>query len=602
MASGPTSETAVERVECVSLFMTRENLEKAKERGISVRWELVDGFSRACRLLRHAGIPYELRNEAGSGTIERSRTKPQFVSRMFRNEINNEILIKAQRTGRHFDRSAGTDFMDSYQGVRVSMVGPSSETTNDITEGEAECLILVLCQLLRDPTRPASLDPVAEVAPGVGAGESSEVGGRAPEHRSSVSKRFSKKPRPFLRPMLRGTTLTSPRGSGYVCSVCMVSAGVLASGYMDGTIMLWDTHTGLPLHTFVTPSQVLHLCMASENTLVSWSGHRLRLWDTTTGICAAAWPTGWVLESMCMVSEYHVACGYVGRIALVDLKTGSVTRMLEWGTGEDHARTYHCLCLVCPGVLASAFRSMVRLWDLRTGNLMRELNGHSDRVESLCMVSEGVLASGSEDDKVILWDLRTGDVIRTLTGHSGCVTSLCMVSEGVLASASRDRTVRLWDLRTGAPTHNLTGRPGDPHSLCMVEDGVLASGAGDRTVRLWDLRPGANIPSTMPRRFGSILRHVAPPDAAPSGSVSGVVARQRRGSGSPPLPRGSSFTSHVLLPPGFDRRTTYDESAWGVVTACVAHTMRRSGGYASSGTLGLPRRPLDLIGSFLSRR
>ena len=83
------------------------------------------------------------------------------------------------------------------------------------------------------------------------------------------------------------------------------------------------------------------------------------------------------------------------------------------------------------------------------------------------------LASGSWDRTVRLWDVRTGDLIRTLTGHTSFVYSVSFSPEGqTLASGSSDGTVLLWAL-TPAST---------PEPEKLTEDVN-----GDGTVNIQDL-------------------------------------------------------------------------------------------------------------------
>lgn len=79
------------------------------------------------------------------------------------------------------------------------------------------------------------------------------------------------------------------------------------------------------------------------------------------------------------------------------------------------------------------------------------LNSTSSRYPYLsCLqVFDAALASGSSDGIVRLWDLRSGDIIRQLFGHTGAVTTLEFDSSFNLITGSADRSVRIWDLRTG---------------------------------------------------------------------------------------------------------------------------------------------------------
>lgn len=58
------------------------------------------------------------------------------------------------------------------------------------------------------------------------------------------------------------------------------------------------------------------------------------------------------------------------------------------------------------------------------------------------------LASGSGDGAVRMWDMRTGQAHRTLNGHTAPVTSL-QFDEHNIISGSLDKTIRIWDMRMG---------------------------------------------------------------------------------------------------------------------------------------------------------
>lgn len=60
------------------------------------------------------------------------------------------------------------------------------------------------------------------------------------------------------------------------------------------------------------------------------------------------------------------------------------------------------------------------------------------------------LASGSLDNTIKLWNVKTGDLLRTLTGHKDLVLSIAFSANGLLlASGSADSTINLWETSTG---------------------------------------------------------------------------------------------------------------------------------------------------------
>jgi WD40 repeat protein len=92
----------------------------------------------------------------------------------------------------------------------------------------------------------------------------------------------------------------------------------------------------------------------------------------------------------------------------------------------------------------------VRVWDPELGRIVLTLNGHTNRVNSVCAFTVDditMIASAGNDRTIRVWNPETGQAVRTLKGHEGPVMSVCTFTtenQTLLASASSDRTVRIW--------------------------------------------------------------------------------------------------------------------------------------------------------------
>ncbi|MEG4863167.1 MULTISPECIES: serine/threonine-protein kinase [unclassified Microcoleus] len=162
----------------------------------------------------------------------------------------------------------------------------------------------------------------------------------------------------------------------------------------------------------------------------------------------------------------------------------------------DNVGSVNAIALSPDGkTLVSASFGTIRMWNVKTGLLVRTLNGvHSKKsVKSLAVSPDGsIFASGGDDKNLILWDLKTGRRIRTIAAHQAAVNAIAFSSDSkTLATGSDDKTVRLWNTKTGSRLRTLAGHAGGVNAIALSRDGTtLASGSQDKTVRLWNLGTG----------------------------------------------------------------------------------------------------------------
>jgi ankyrin repeat protein len=170
----------------------------------------------------------------------------------------------------------------------------------------------------------------------------------------------------------------------------------------------------------------------------------------------------------------------------------------------------------------------VRVWNVETGECLRQLAGHTERVWGSAWSPDGQrILSGAWDNTARLWDVTTGKCLRVLEGHSGFVRALEFSADGrraVTAGGDRnDRSVRVWDLETSQCLQVLTGHTDGAYcALLAAEDRRAVSGSRDGTVRVWDIETGRCLQvidahdyhvqclawSTDQRRLLSCSRHI----------------------------------------------------------------------------------------------
>lgn len=272
---------------------------------------------------------------------------------------------------------------------------------------------------------------------------------------------------------------STPRSTAY--SVAISPDGqILVSGGNDKTIKVRSLHTGRILRTLSGHSGSVYAVAISPDghTLVSGS------WDNTIKV--------WNL---------HTASNAGGTPAPQGIAPTS--RILGDGlvyTLSGHSGEVNSVAISPDGqTLASGSEDQtIKLWDLRTGELLSTLTGHSDGVKSVAFSPDGnKLASGSADYTIKLWHLHTAELLHTLTGHSNWVKSVAVSPDGqILASGSQDKTIKLWHLHAGELLRTLSGHWGEVNSVVISSDGhTLLSCSWDETIRLWHLGTGTELHS-----------------------------------------------------------------------------------------------------------
>jgi WD40 repeat protein/serine/threonine protein kinase len=200
----------------------------------------------------------------------------------------------------------------------------------------------------------------------------------------------------------------------------------------------------------------------------------------------------------------------LGEVRIWDARTGGLVRSLP-GPGTLHRLAF------CPDGKQFALGmtdGQVLVRDALTGSETLRRQVHNDLVSGLAYHPDGLrVATSSWDKTVKIWDGTTGEILHVLRGHTDKVQSVAYHPDGkLLASCSWDSTVKVWDATTGKELKTLRRHKRPVYCVAFSPDGkLLVSASRTGTLRIWDLETGAVVQS-LTGDTGSVLSIAFSPD------------------------------------------------------------------------------------------
>lgn len=217
----------------------------------------------------------------------------------------------------------------------------------------------------------------------------------------------------------------------------------LASGGGDAAVRFWDVRTSLPratcrhhkdhvLCTAWAPDGRHFASADRRGTLIVWDPHRRNLGKgaaaaakaeiagTADGAAAgSSTPPSKLGEPLWIKAQAHRQ--YISSLAWEPLH-------LNGGKGER--------------IVTASKDGTCRIWNVRTRDALVTLSGHTDSVEAVKWGGEGFLYTASRDRSIKVWTARDGDVlgrlVRTLNGHGHRVNTLALSTDYVCRTGPYD--------------------------------------------------------------------------------------------------------------------------------------------------------------------
>jgi len=225
------------------------------------------------------------------------------------------------------------------------------------------------------------------------------------------------------------------------------SGQLLATGIVDGKLMLWNTATGTAAKTLSPHSAgITNLCFGDENiVLTTGIDNSLKVTDLSSGK---------TLGSLTIDKD---------EIASATMASGGKMFAIGLGSGQ------------------------VRIYSVAPFGITATLTDFKDRVGGLAFSPDGkILAAGIIDGQVGFWDMGTKTIRARFAAHKGPVSSISIDPKGRWAvTAGADSTIKLTDLVKFNVVKSLRESEGYVTYTGFANDELLMEGTSKGFVRRW---------------------------------------------------------------------------------------------------------------------
>jgi hypothetical protein len=188
-----------------------------------------------------------------------------------------------------------------------------------------------------------------------------------------------------------------------VYTLAVLQNGFLASGSADKTIGIWNKDYTCIKKIEEHKSSIYSLLALNNKWLVSGSGDRLiKVFDSEDNFKCIYTLEGHnrTVMSIKQLSNNYLVSISSDQYIIIWSFTDQFRKVKEWDTGSSG----YSLCILSNNKIASGHQdNIIRIWDTSTMECLSKLEGHTNWVCALLLLSNGYLVSSGWNNEVIVW-------------------------------------------------------------------------------------------------------------------------------------------------------------------------------------------------------
>jgi WD40 repeat protein len=261
----------------------------------------------------------------------------------------------------------------------------------------------------------------------------------------------------------------------------------------------------------------LDLAFSEDETVLLSSTHwTIHRWDAASGKALSSFTFrsgGKKLEANNVVFSSDArlvatACSTDDTVRLWDAARGKLLTQFaghpNWhlgGKGYNSGRFVATLAFAAQDriLLTGDYKEGVRLWDVKSGRLLRTLAGPGDWLRCLALAPDGetIVAAASvwnwhgerPKESLRFWNLEKGKESPEIVAMPEADSVTFSADGKLLAYTTGHAAVRIIDWKTRKVLHSWPGHEGTVYAVAFSPDGgLLASAGGDHDLRLWSTK------------------------------------------------------------------------------------------------------------------
>jgi WD40 repeat protein/serine/threonine protein kinase len=283
----------------------------------------------------------------------------------------------------------------------------------------------------------------------------------------------------------------------------------------DGLAKVWDAVSGELVLTLEHEGEVFAAIWSPSGERIltnSWdigAPQTLNIWDALTGELIYSmevgagnfWGADWSLDGKRIIASFESSGEEVGLTFVLDSQSGDSIFTLEatavcgWPGCILGSRAWS------PEgnrILTHDHEGGIQIWDAISGELIHQIQAHSDWINRSTWSPRGDrIVTASDDSTIAVWDASTGNELVTMQGHTGWVLMAAWSpTADHIVSAGKDGTARVWDAQTGEEIVNFNEHALSVEIVAWSPTGeYIVSGSEDGVAYVWEAFTGKVVQS-----------------------------------------------------------------------------------------------------------